>query len=312
MNRSSFATRIFVLLAMLTALFGIFFLFVRPWYLDWGATEGEIQRVLPGDEIIPNAVGQNTHAITIGAGIEQVWPWVAQLGQDRGGFYSYDLLENIVGCEMPTSDYLHPAKQSWAVGDKLWMYPPDKAGGMGFATLRTYIPGRGLGFSARSMGTPVGAKEDGSWSFALEPVNASSTRLLVRGRGAAGRSLLGVAFDRAIFEPVHFAMERRMMIGIKDVAESGTRHRIQNHAQVVLWTIVFAFFGAAVAMVLTGLQWRQALLTAVMAGVVFQILTFVQPSLPIGTLLASIVAAVLWWPAPATTPHERRDLLRSA
>jgi hypothetical protein len=137
--------RLLLLAVTLTALFGVFFLVARPWYLQWGAAEDETRKVLPGDEIIPNALNQSTRAITIDAPIEAVWPWVAQLGQDRGGFYSYDVLENLVGCEMSTTDYLRPEKQSWHLGDKLWMYPSNKSGGIGFAlVLRTKTLGEAI------------------------------------------------------------------------------------------------------------------------------------------------------------------------
>ena len=127
--RTTHAARFIALGATTVAILSAFLLLVRPWYLHWGATDEEARRSLPGDGIIPNAVGQGTRAITIRAPVERVWPWLAQLGQDRGGFYSYDLLENLVGCEMPTIDRLDPEKQAWRPGDKLWMYPQHKAGG---------------------------------------------------------------------------------------------------------------------------------------------------------------------------------------
>src|SRR5215208_6310443 len=126
--------RAVALAAVLTLILAAFFVIVRPWYLQWGATEEETRMPLPGDDIVVNAAAQTTRAITIDAGAERVWPWVAQIGQDRGGFYSFDLLENLVGCRMPVTDVLRPERQTWNVGDKLWMYPPDKASGLGFAT----------------------------------------------------------------------------------------------------------------------------------------------------------------------------------
>ncbi|HJQ65994.1 MAG TPA: hypothetical protein VJ816_06440 [Gemmatimonadales bacterium] len=270
--------------------------FVRPWYLRWGATDAETHRSLPGDAIIPNATRQETRAITIHAPVEQVWPWLAQLGQDRGGFYSYDLLENLVGCGMPTEDRLRPDRQSWQVGDKLWMYPPEKAGGIGFATLRTYLPGRALGFGTRSTGTPLTSPEDGSWSFVLDPMDDGTTRLLVRGRGAAGRSLLGVAFDRSVFEPMHFVMERRTMIGLQQLAEGRDRGRVSNHVAIGLWTITFAFFVTAMVSVIRHADRWHALAGLFTAAAAFQILTFVQPPLGVGFLLTVIVGLSLWWP----------------
>ena len=126
---------------------------VRPAYLNWGATSEEQTRPLPGDDIVEHAMSQATRAITIAVPPGQVWPWIAQLGQDRGGFYSFDALVNLVGCDMPTVDVLRPDKQAWQLGDKLWMYPSDKAGGAGFATLRAFEPGRVLGFCTRIVGT---------------------------------------------------------------------------------------------------------------------------------------------------------------
>jgi hypothetical protein len=287
------ARRILALAGAFAAIVCAFFLIVRPWYLRWGATDEETRRILPGDEIIPTASGQETRAITIRAPIERAWPWVAQLGQDRGGFYSYDLLENLVGCDMPTTDRLRAERQSWRIGDKLWMYPKNRAGGVGFATLRAYVPGRALGFGTHAVGTRPSAPEDGSWSFVLEPVDDSATRLLVRGRGAGGRSLLGVVFDRSIFEPVHFVMERRMMIGIKQLAEGSDRGRFLNHLQVGLWVVAFCLIVVAVVRVLRRERWRRPLVGFVAAAAVFQILTLGQPFFVVGLALLLLVTGIL-------------------
>lgn len=278
---------------MFFVLAALFFGVARPSYRNWGSTREEQRRSLPGDELFPNAVAQQTRAITIDASIDKVWPWVAQLGQDRGGFYSFDVLENLVGCEMPTVDYLRPDKQTWQIGDKLWMYPPRKAGGMGYATLGTYIPGRALGFSGRAMGTPATEPENGSWSFVLEPVDASHTRVLVRGRDGAGRSWLGLAFDRAIFDPAHFVMERRMLIGIKELVETGSRTRMLNDVHVALWTITFMLFVVSLVRVFTRRQWIQQLAGALTAGIVFPILTLMQPPIVGGIILIYAVVAVM-------------------
>ena len=287
-------------LALLTAVAAIlllFLLFVRPWYLRWGATDADLSRSLPGDEIIPNAAAQETRAISIAAPADSVWPWLAQLGQDRGGFYSYDLLENLVGCRMPTEDRLRPDRQGWQLGDKLWMYPATKAGGVGFATLRTYVPGRALAFGTRAMGAPLTAAENGSWSFVIEPTSAGESRLLVRGRGAPGRSVLGAGFDHAIFEPIHFAMERRTMLGIKALAEGSSRGRVGNHAQVVLWVLTFGLVIAGVIMVLRATHWVRAVMLFAAACALFQVLTLRQPPVLIGAALVVGVSWLLRWAA---------------
>jgi hypothetical protein len=295
MKTNSMGVRLLALFGSLAVILCVFFLFVRPWYLHWGATDEERRRVLPGDEIVANAAGQETRAITINAGVEQVWPWLAQLGQDRGGFYSFETMENLVGCQMPAADRLLDGKQSWKLGDRLWMYPPDKAGGVGYATLRVFIPGRALGFGTHVLGTPIEAPENGSWSFALEPIDNSTTRFLVRGRGSGGRSLLGRAFDKSIFEPMHFVMERRMMLDLKQVAEGGERDHLANNVHVILWFITFGLFVTAITRLLRKEDWvRSSAVLLAVAGV-FQFLTLGQPPVLIGIVLVAALSLLLWW-----------------
>jgi hypothetical protein len=291
--------RALILTLALAALGANFLAYTRPWFLQWGTTPEELTRTLPGDEIVPNAVSEYTRAVTIRAPVEQVWPWLAQLGQDRGGFYSFDLVENLVGCQMPVEDVLRPGKQAWREGDRLWMYPSERAGGAGFATLRTYVPGRAMGFSTRALGTTLDEPEDGSWSFVLDPIDDRTTRLMIRGRLAPGRSLAGQVFDVAFFEPVHFFMERRMMLGIKALAEGRGRDRLANHAHVGLWVMGFALLVGAGVLILRRRDWLRPLVTFLAAALVFQILTLGQPPLVVGIALTALVAGLF-----------ARDLLR--
>ena len=270
-----------------------FFAFVQPWYARWGATDEEVIARLPGDDIVPGAVSEETRAITIHAPVERVWPWLAQLGQDRGGFYSYDALENLVGCNMPTDDVLRPDRQAWAIGNRLWMYPPEAAGGIGFAVLRDYVPDRALAFGTH---VPGAADVDtGSWAFVLRPLDKGTTRLLVRSRvqTAAATTWLGLIFDRAVFSPMHFAMERRMMIGLKDVAETGTRSRLSNHVQVGLWTVTLALLAIAVVLVFARQFWGRALAVVCATAVLFEFLTLRQPPLALGVLLVGWLVLTL-------------------
>ena len=73
---------------------------LRARYLRWGATGDEVKLALPGDELVPNADLTATRAVTVRTSADGVWPWIAQLGQGRGGFYSYDFLENLAGCDI--------------------------------------------------------------------------------------------------------------------------------------------------------------------------------------------------------------------
>ena len=100
-----------------------YLLVVRPWQLRWGATDEERGATLAGDDLIPNPDLVATRAITVHALADHVWPWIAQLGQGRGGFYSYDALENLVGCDIHSADRVVPEWQDIKVGDQVKLHP---------------------------------------------------------------------------------------------------------------------------------------------------------------------------------------------
>jgi hypothetical protein len=210
---------------------------------------------------------------------------------------------------MPSTDRIHPEFQEWKVGDKLWMYPPEKAGGLGHGVLSMLVPGRALGFVMRQIGTPPSPPYDASWSFVLRRIDDQSTRLLVRGQSSGARSLRAMVFDRLVFEPVHFVMERKTMREIKKLAEGGRPSHGSDVAEVLLWTITFALFIASAWRVLARWKWMRSWAAFLAAGVTFQILTFAQPSPVLGGLLVLGISALLWWPARRSRirqPRERR------
>lgn len=274
---------------LLVAFFGL----VRPWYLAWGADAALVRAHLPGDELLWQGVPHETRAIVVDAPAERVWPWVAQIGQDRGGFYSFEILEDLAGCEMTNLDHLVPSLQHWAPGDKLWMYPPGKAGGVGQAPLATHDPGHALVFYTRRPGTRLTDPPDGTWAFIVEPINKATSRFIMRGRAQGSLGLLGAAFERSIFEPIHFAMERKMMEGIKARAEGHHVSKAIDDLQVVLWAVTFFAFIATAALVLKGRDWRRRVVTFGVAGMLFALLTLVQPSVFIGVPLVLALCAVI-------------------
>jgi hypothetical protein len=286
--------RVVVLLSGFIALLVGHALVIDPWMAGWGATAQERQRTLPGDEIVSVAAGQETRAITINTPISKVWPWLAQIGQDRSGFYSYRVLENLVGCQMPEADRIHPEFQTWKQGDRLWMYPPDRAGGIGYAALSSVDPGRALAFGTWLVGTSQAMPPTGSWSFILEPIDEHTTRLLVRGRAAGRTSGLWRAFDRFAFGPMHFVMERRMMINLKARAEGRANTSGSETLEAALWTIVMMLLLASAAAVLRRPTWWVPFVVFLATGGVFALLTLAQPGPTVAALLAVAVAVTLW------------------
>jgi hypothetical protein len=92
------------LAALFAATTGSYLLVVRPWMRRWGATDAEFTQSLPGDDVIAHPNYAITHAVTISAPPAAVWPWLVQMGQGRGGLYSYDWLENLIGLNIHSVD----------------------------------------------------------------------------------------------------------------------------------------------------------------------------------------------------------------
>jgi hypothetical protein len=179
-------------------------------YLRWGAVDHETVEPLPGDDLIPAPGLVATRAITIDAPPSSVWPWVAQLGQGRGGFYSYDWLENLVGCRITSADRIVPQWQDVSPGDELRLHPQ--------VALRVaeVDPERSLvveGRPAEEPGPPYGF----TWAFVLRRHPHLATRLLVRERYDYTHP-----WSAAAVEPVALVsavMSHRMLLGIRDRAE---------------------------------------------------------------------------------------------
>jgi len=202
-------------LATIAFLYATAAMVLRPVFLRWGSTPEERIAALPGDDVLPvNAKYRIDHAITIHAPASAVWPWLVQLGQDRGGFYSYDWLERSAGDHIRNADRVHPEWQQRAVGDTI------------MATQRDYLGGRfgALGWRVTTIEPErvIGLENWGT--FVLRPVDSSTTRLIVRTRGAGEPSLaafLTAPLEVFVFEPAHFIMERGMLRGIRRRAEEG-------------------------------------------------------------------------------------------
>lgn len=196
---------------------------LRPWQLTWGATDSESRKPLPGDDLVPNARYVTTHAVTIEAPAEHVWPWLVQIGQGRGGFYTYDALENLFRLGIHSADRILPEFQNLQVGDIISLAPDDAMP----LTVEVLELNRALVIrtgSPEAGPQPAGAylkgEIAGTWAFILEPQGANIVRFIVRWRADWEPSPAATLFQRLLLEPAHFIMERGMMLGIKARSES--------------------------------------------------------------------------------------------
>jgi hypothetical protein len=176
----------------------LYFGTLRPRLLRWGATREEARKPLPGDEAVPKAGIQYTRAVTINAPVEKVWPWLVQIGQGRGGFYSYDWLENLAGIGIHSASEIHPEWQTLKVGDSINLAPTVSL------PVTVVEPNRALVLQ-------------GWGAFILEEKDPQTTRLIIRTRVGAG--LVSLLYLTLIEIP-HFIMERKMLLGLKQRAEA--------------------------------------------------------------------------------------------
>ncbi len=201
---------------------------IRPRMLSWGSQPDEFRFGYQGEGMISNPKIDAMHAVTINASPRQVWPWLVQLGQGKGGFYSYDFLENMAGLDIHTANQIVPAWQSLQVGDRVML-----GKGIGIPVV-VVDPGRALvlhGDTRQELAQAEGQQSmpptlrpgdymAATWGFYLYETQDGRTRLVERWLADWNPSLLNSIFYRFILEPVAFLMERKMLLGIKERAES--------------------------------------------------------------------------------------------
>ena len=188
-----------------------YILVARPRQLRWGASAQECEASLPGDDLITSPDLVATRAVTVRTSVGRVWPWIAQMGQGRGGFYSYDFVENLAGCDIHSADRIVAEWQDIKIGDEIKLAP---AVGLEVTALE---PGRSLVLRG---GVPMGNTSppyDFTWAWVLRDEPGGTARLLVRERYAYTRP-----WARFLVEPVEavsFVMTDKMLRGIRDRAE---------------------------------------------------------------------------------------------
>jgi hypothetical protein len=183
----------------------------RRWHLRWGATPDEVLARMPGDDRFPDAQFRATRAITIAVPPDLVWPWLVQMGCGRAGWYSNDLLDNLA---RPSATTIEPAWQDLQVGQWVPMSPKPPP------TERTAF--RVDSFEVESW--LLWTKPDSTWSWRLTPTSEGSTRVVNRIHAVYDwRRPVSASLGVVLMEFGDFAMNRRMMRGIKARAESPVR-----------------------------------------------------------------------------------------
>lgn len=216
---------VFIVLAVVAFLAAGYMRLLRPWYLTWGATPDEQTMALAGDDLVPNLVFRMTHAITINAPASEVWPWIVQIGQGRGGYYSYERLERLFGFGIYNVYRIVPELQNLKEGDFVRLHK----NGIG-TNVVSLEKGRSLVLCTDSRKPAQGRREfvpvpKGkyivyNWSFNLIDRPDGTTRLVERwaAEWTPTNPFLNLALC-ALFELPSFIMEHRMLYEIKQCAE---------------------------------------------------------------------------------------------
>ena len=192
------------------------------WMSHWGASEEEIAAGYPGDELIESPADQTTMAVTIAAPAEVIWSWLVQIGQDRGGMYSYDGLEQVIGLEIHSAETINPAWQHLEPDDSVRLVPP------GWGPLPD-----GYAFRVSMVEPPhtlvlrQGPPQDpwdGVWTFSIREVGPGLCRLVSRTRTHRNPGVAQAVLRAAttLGAPITWVMTRKMLLTLKERAEGMT------------------------------------------------------------------------------------------
>ncbi|MGV9712217.1 SRPBCC family protein [Gordonia sp. NPDC003424] len=190
---------------------------VRPHMLRWGALEEEVDEDFPDAGIVPDGTRSATMATSIDAPPAAVWPWLAQMGTDRGGWYSWDRLDN---WGRHSATRIHPEWQDVTLGDR-FLGTPDGSQAwevvacepQRFLALRMTLDGKGRQYDPAD-GRPS-SYTDSTWSFWLRPLPDDRTRLVVSGYWAFEPRWLKPIISTLMLEPSHWVMQTRQFHNLK-------------------------------------------------------------------------------------------------
>lgn len=293
MSESTKTKRFFTGAGILLLVLILGYLGINPWLLRWGATNEEVARAMPGDL---DHIGW-TRAITIDATPEQIWPWLVQWGQGRGGWYSYDWLENVFGFDIHTADQILPEFQNLAVGDPICVAPD-------FCTNHVTVleQNQWLSWQAKDEdGNPVW-----TFTFGLFPVNEAQTRLVVR---ESFRSDVVPAAAVFALEIPDVVMEQKALHTVKERAEGITGSVFVTALEISVWFVVLIVCLIAFVSFVRRGGWNFLELGA-MSIVVLLMLTFLFPPLWLRLLLDLGLLSGLISLARGTLPLARLPRVR--
>ena len=284
--------RLFLGLLLIAGLLAGLFAITLSLIPTWGATDAEVARSFPGDGLNSHPNLLWTNAITINASQEDVWPWIAQIGDTRGGFYSYTFIENQVGKLTGAEEYTVVYTNADEIHSE-WQNPqPGEPLIQGSLQVRESETGRYL-LAESVQPSPF----QWIWCWYVEPVDDGTSRLISRFSIQVSEDMGANPVMDLMLNAGGFVMHQNMMQSIKLRAEGRSEPAWIESLEIGLWMAALLVGLAAAVLYLTRKEWRWPLLAAALAVVVIFVLTFIQPSIPVRFLLDAGLASGLVWSA---------------
>lgn len=293
MSKTTKTRRFFAGMGIILLVLILGYLAIRPWHLRWGATNEEVSRAMPGDL---EHIGW-TRAITIEAPPEQVWPWLVQWGQGRGGWYSYDWLENLFGFDIHSADRILPEYRDLAVGDPICM-------SRDFCPSHVTVlePNRWLSWQADDeIGDPVW-----TFTFGLFPLDAAHTRLIVR---ESFRSDLMPPAAVFILEIPDAVMELKSLHSVKDRVEGTLEPVFITPLEIIVWLAALGVGLISLVLCANRSDGNEPLVLAVASVLALLPITFLFPPIWLRVVLDLGLFAGLFWTVrqPARAERSQRS-----
>jgi hypothetical protein len=263
---------------------GFYYVAVRPTQLRWGATQEELARPLPGDDLVASPSLCATRAVTIAGRPEDIWPWIIQIGYDRAGFYGYDLIE-ILGSKrgIRSAATIVPELQRLSVGDRVYMSR------IAYLVIHSMTPNRLLVWAGGE------SPSTGAFTFGLFPVDEKHTRLVVRARVRYRWTDPRIPLDLFTEFGDHVAVPR-MLLGVKDRVEGRQIQPLALQAmEIAVWLAALLEYVIAIALILVRRQWWRTWTTGLLAASALLFALYARGPVWIGALLQVPVLASMVW-----------------
>lgn len=275
------ASRGAALIGLLCALLAVYLL-IRPSQLHWGATRPEIHRAMPEDGIVPHPAFDATRAITIRARPDDIWPWLAQMGYGRAGFYGYDLIENPGGgAGLRSADRILPQWQHPRTGDSI---PISVAATLVYGTVD---PGHCIVWRAND--TPP----SGVYIWQLVPIDATHTRLISRIRWNYLHDPLDFVLGLFTEFADHVAV-RAILRGIRDRVEGRPpKSLVAQGIEIGAWLFTGFDFGFAALLILFARRWHKFWLFALAAGLLLDFELYATPPAAVAAALPVLLLGLM-------------------